>query len=284
VALRDRSLQPSCAVAVGTREGNKRQRTGRGRVKAGAVSANLDNDAWTPIGIGLFSWELWRLMSPAARTLWLTLYASPAARRCPPGLWEGGPAAMAESGELAVDVTVVALAELERIGAVEYDADKRVARLIELPDRLSRADNPNWIRGWWRAWRNMSRCAVTLRHVVTLRWLMGAMKEKHAKAWAETFGTLNIPGAGVDDWNGSGNGSPNRSDNGSPNGSGNPWDPDQDLLSGDENQIRPGSSGEITSRARASEPDPVLAPVLEMAVAAHERHLRARHGGRGGAS
>jgi hypothetical protein len=249
------------------------------------MSTDDDAVAWTPISINLFTWGPWRLMSPQARVLWLTLYASPAARRCPPGLWEGGPAAMAESGELGVDVAVVALTELQHIGAVEYDADKRVARLIELPDRMSRADNPNWIRGWWRAWRNLSRCPVTLRHVPTLRWLMGPMKATHAKAWAETFGTLNLPGAGVDDWNGSangsGNGSGNRSANGSPNGYPNPWDQDQDQVERGEAEAQIPSPSPLldSSRAREVVEDQTLAPVVELAHASFERHARTRRGG-----
>lgn len=229
-----------------------------------------DVGAWTPIGIGLFNWRMWRLMSDPARVLWLGLYASGAARRCPPGLHEGGPAGMAEATEQSVGVTVAALAELIRIGAVEHDPDLKVTRLVELPDRLLRPHNPNMVRGWWTAWRKLPRCGLTLRAVEVLAWLAAdkvAEGGKTATVWSSTFGTVapTVPAT-----------VPERFPNGSGNGSGNSPDPDHDL---DLDQGSGSSSlgaDETTSRAREVEPDPGLAPVLHMALAAHERHLGAR--------
>ncbi len=184
---------------------------------------------------------------------------------------------------MAVDVVVAALGELEQLGAVEYDPDPRVARLLELPDRLARPHNGNGIRGWWRCWRNMPRCSVANRHVVTLRWLVGPMTKDHAKAWAATFGTLEIAGAGVSDE--MGNRSPNGSPNGSPDGSPNRWDPDQDLLSGDQS-APPPLPGDLQPRARDGGPPPqfdhapALGQVVNLAHEAFERAERAKRASR----
>jgi hypothetical protein len=243
-----------------------------------------DVGAWTPMGIALFNWRMWRLMSDQARVLWLGLYASGAARRCPPGLFEGGPASMSEASEQSVGVVVAALAELIKIGAVEHDPDLKLTRLVELPDRLLRPHNPNMIRGWWTMWRKLPRCGLTNRHVSLLRWLAGsqiAKKEKSAAAWSSTFGTLGDAIAGPHPVNGSPNGSRNGSGNGSPNG---PY-PDHDLGSGEGEQTQPRGALQTTSRACAGADagppvvdDPGLAPVVQLAheaFAAFERTKRA---------
>lgn len=237
-----------------------------------------DNGAWTPMGISLFNWALWRLMSDQARVLWIGLYASGAARRCPPGLFEGGPASMAEASEQSVGVAVTGFAELIKLGGVDHDPDVKLTRLVELPDRLLRAQNPNMIRGWWTAWRKLPRCGVRNRGVAMLRWLADeqiATKEKSAAAWASTFGTLGIEVAGPLVGNGIGNGSGNRSGNRSGNG---PY-PDHDLSSGQESDP-PHLPGDLP-RARGDGPpvmdDPTLAPVVALAHAAFER---TRRGGR----
>jgi hypothetical protein len=198
---------------------------------------------------------------------------------------------MSEASEQPVGVVVVALQELERIGAVEFDPDPRVARLLELPDRLLRPPNGNHVLSWWRRWRNMPACAVRDRHLPMLRALLEPMTAHHAKAWSATFGTLSGDVADLENRSGNGSG------NGSRDRSGNRRDQDQGSGRG-KIQISSRSSLQDTAPARARDPsapgeggegedpppaidDPVLAEVVSLAHKAFAHHgaKRARGGG-----
>jgi hypothetical protein len=175
-------------------------------------------EAWTPLGIGWWDWAPLAQASPCARLLWLALYSSAPARRCPPGLWAGGPAVMAEASRLQLDQVAEALAELRELRLVEYDDGARVGRLLVLPDRLDRPANGNGIKAWWRMFRGVPACTVRDSHAETLRELVGHFTPNHQKVWDETFGTLPTPlrvPARLPSSNGSPNGSGNRSGNGS---------------------------------------------------------------------
>jgi hypothetical protein len=178
-------------------------------------SKKTDSDVATTISVALFYWPPYVAMSLAARSLWIGLYASGAARRCPVGLFSGGPASMAEAARMSIADTDVALTELVGAGVVEYDQVAMVARLTGLPDKAERPDNGNVLRSWWRRWRTVPRCAVRDRHVRLLRWLLEPMTEDHAEAWAATFGTVAADVEGDGSGNGIRNGSSNRSPNGS---------------------------------------------------------------------
>lgn len=150
-------------------------------------------EAWTPLGASWWDWAPLAQASANARLLWLALYTSAPARRCPPGLWQGGCAVMAEVSHLDLGVVEVALAELQALRLVECDPTTRVVRLVVLPDQLDRPANGDQIRSWWTRWRTLPACTVRDSHVETLRALVGRFTEHHTVAWGDTFGTVPTP-------------------------------------------------------------------------------------------
>lgn len=241
-----------------------------------------EREAWTPLGIGWWDWAPLAQASPCARLLWLALYSSAPARRCPPGLWQGGPAVMAEASRLSLEQVEASLAELQALRLVEYDDGTRVARLTVLPDRLDRPPNGNAIKAWWRCWRGVPACTVRDSHVETLRDLVSHFTADHAKKWDETFGTLPTPlriPARPSSANGPGNGPPNgpgnrrgngsnppdisRNGNGSRNGSGNRQGEGEGNSSIPDPRSRSRSSREITTS------DPTVTAAWE----SFERHF-----------
>lgn len=239
-------------------------------------------EAWTPLGIGWWDWAPLAQASPAARLLWLALYTSAPARRCPPGLWHGGPAVMAEASRLPLEQVEASLAELQALHLVEYDPGARVARLLVLPDRLDRPANGNGIKAWWRCWRGLPACTVRDSHVETLRELVGHFTPNHQKVWDETFGGLPTPlriparlPSGNGPGNGPGNGTSNRygngsngtdivrDGNGSRNGSGNRQGEGEGNSSIPDPRSRSRSSREITTS------DPTVTAAWE----SFERHF-----------
>ena len=243
----------------------------------------------TAIGPGLFGWPLWLAMSDAAKVFWLQLYASDAARgRCPVGLWKGGLAVMAEETRCDVGRVTVLLNELEQLGAVEYDRETHVLRLVSLPDRCERPHNGDVLRGWWTKFLWLPSCPVRDRHVATLRWLVGTFTRDHEEAWAETFG--RIEGShrvrhGVNSTDSAdsghlvhrvGHGVAHRLGEGEGEGS----------SSSSSSSLRseiaaPTLSGD-PDRAREALPrveDPTLATVLDLAQEAFARHERAKRSG-----
>lgn len=150
-------------------------------------------EAWTPLGAGWWDWQPLAAASPTSRLLWLALYASAPARRCPPGLWHGGTAVMAETSRLELGAVEQALSELVELRLVEGDPGTRVVRLTALPDRCDRPANGDQIRSWWTRWRTLPVCTVRDSHVETLRWLVGSFTAHHEAAWAETFATVPPP-------------------------------------------------------------------------------------------
>jgi hypothetical protein len=239
-------------------------------------------DKATGVGPALFSWPLWLAMSDSAKVFWLQLYAGDAARgRCPIGLWKGGPAVMAEETRRDVGTVSVLLAELEALGAVEYDRETHVLRLVELPDRAERPHNGDVLRGWWTKFLWLPACPVRDRHVATLRWLVGTFTRDHQEAWSETFGRLegsHRVGHGVNSDDSAvsshlvhrvGHGVAHRRGEVVVVGS----------SSSGETQTDPTLPGDLP-RAREGVPvdDPSLAKVVDMAHAAFERTRRAGGG------
>jgi hypothetical protein len=157
---------------------------------------------FTRIGGGLWDWEPWVNLELAdARLLWLALYTTPAARRICPGLWHGGPLAMAEAARMGQSAVLSALDVLLDHELVEYDPRHRVLRLCELPDAGEYPDNGNILKGWWSRFKTVPACPIRDAHVRTIRWIMEqgatdkgrALSHHHHEAWAETFGTVTIP-------------------------------------------------------------------------------------------
>lgn len=148
--------------------------------------------AWTPLGGDWWDWQPLAEAAPTTRLFWLALYSSHQAKRCLPGLWHGGLAVMADVARLELAQVEGALSELLELRLVEHDPVAKVARLVELPDRLDRP-NGDQIIGWWGRWRKIPQCTVRDSHVETLRWLCGDFTQYGQQCWDETFATVPRP-------------------------------------------------------------------------------------------
>lgn len=165
---------------------------------------------FTRFGDGIWSWEPWLSLEArdyddyvgrGARMLWLALYTSPESKRTLPGLWHGSIATMADASGMSPDSVLASLTRLIERRMVENDQRLRVLRLTRLPDAGESPANGNAIRGWWKRFNSVPQCAVRDAHVPLIRWLMDewcrvsrkVLSQDHAKAWSETFGTMQIP-------------------------------------------------------------------------------------------
>lgn len=148
---------------------------------------------WTCFGSGVWHWPRFTGLSMPARLLYLALYTSPHAKTFPVGLWTGGLSVMADAAAMGASDAIEALGELVTSRLVEVDTmEPRVARLVELPDRLERPNNGRALRHWWNAFKVVPDCAVRSAHVATLRWVLGTMSSDHETVWNETFATVAI--------------------------------------------------------------------------------------------
>lgn len=156
---------------------------------------------YTRLGAGLWDWQPWVSLDTVTRLFWLALYTSPEARRICPGLFHGSPTSMAEAARIPPGQALEALDVLLERDMVEYDAQRRVLRLCELPDAGEYPDNGFVIKGWWNKFRTVPSCHIRDAHVRTIRWIMerGAsdkgvsVSAHHERMWAETFGAVTIP-------------------------------------------------------------------------------------------
>ena len=151
----------------------------------------------TSISTALWEWPPWVAMSLPARCLWLALYTSAEAKAYPPGLFRGDVADFAHAAAMRREDVDRAFAELLAPQAdgqplVEYDPEARVGRMTALPDRAERCPNRSVLRGWWRRFHTLRRCAVRDRHVAVLALLNGDT-QGHIAEWAVTFGTIAQP-------------------------------------------------------------------------------------------
>jgi hypothetical protein len=231
----------------------------------------------TRIGVGLWSWEPWLALEPAARMLWMALYTTGEAKRCAPGLWHGGPQVLADAASMSYQDVQGALEEMVDKKMVEWDRRARVIRMTMLPDDAERPSNGNCIRGWWRRFQTVPDCAVRNRHIDLLKWLIGPMSKHHAEAWDGTFGTVSqVPvgrtrpteqrmvttqGSLFTDSAPSGilESYPHQKENRSPNGSSNPWVYGSSQSSGSDLSA-PAPEPPIPDLSTASNPPLAIAP------------------------
>lgn len=149
----------------------------------------------TNIGIEIWTWvPLMQLEDTRCFKLWFGLFTTAEAKRCPPGLWHGGPSVMAEATSMGHADVIAALRILRDVNLVEYDERTRVARLVELPpDKPEGTRSGSVVRSWWTRFHAIPSCSVRDGHVLTLRWLADQSAPDVQKAWAETFGTMPTP-------------------------------------------------------------------------------------------
>ncbi len=151
--------------------------------------------SYTRVGTGLWDWEPFTELDMPARNLCLAIYTSAESKRLPTGLWHGGIATLAEASRMSGDMCVNALDDMIKSGLMEYDQQRRVVRMTELPDDGERPTNGKMILGWWTKFKTVPACPIRDAHVATLRWLVdqGSVTKDHEQAWALTFATIKIP-------------------------------------------------------------------------------------------
>lgn len=150
---------------------------------------------YTSIGVAIWDWApLMELDDPWAFRLWFALLTTPEAKRCPPGLWHGGPATMAEAAKMGSGDVIAALRVLRDRRLVEYDERSRVARLVVLPpDKPEGTRSGSVVQSWWTRFGAIPACSTRDAHVPLLRWLSDQTSADVQRAWARTFGTLPTP-------------------------------------------------------------------------------------------
>lgn len=160
--------------------------------RSSKASDDANRQKWTAFEVSIYDWEPWVDMSLAERVLWWALMSSRYAKRWAPGLWQGGPAIMAEAARMDAADVATALSALRRKLLIEFDERIGVARLTQLPlTETWRPHNGKMIRGWWSGFRGVTPCAIRDSHVPTLRGLLGDHPtEDHLKAWTATFATV----------------------------------------------------------------------------------------------
>lgn len=158
--------------------------------------------SYTRLGSVIWTWPRWTALEDHGRMLYLALYTTAEAKRIVPGLFHGSITGMADAAAMPVDRTKYALDHLLEHELVEFDWDRRVTRLTELPDSGESPANGNVIRGWYKRFKDVPKCAVRDAHVTTLLWLMEEWAREHDKpsigkahieAWNETFAHVAIP-------------------------------------------------------------------------------------------
>lgn len=151
---------------------------------------------FTRLGCELFYWAPFVALDDSSQILWLTLYASSAAKRLVPGLWHGGIGTITDATpRWTREKTVRYLDTLIERRMVEFDQHSSVLRLTQLPDAGERAHNPQALAGWWSRFLLVPACRVRDAHVNLLRWMLeqGHISDTMREGWVKTFGTVKIP-------------------------------------------------------------------------------------------
>lgn len=164
---------------------------------------------FTAIGSGLWTWEPFLrlerdprdVIGRCTKLFWIALYTTPEAKMVVPGMFVGSVSTMADACRIQPDDARTYLDRLIEDDLVEYDVQRRVLRMTELPDCGESPANGKAILGWWRRFQNVPECRVRDAHVNTLRWIMDewcrrnqkTLSPGHQQAWTETFGRITPP-------------------------------------------------------------------------------------------
>jgi hypothetical protein len=150
-------------------------------------------DPYVSVSVSFSRWSPLAACTIAARWAWIAMLTSPDMRRACVGLFPGSVGVMAEATGMPFGEAVEALDELVDRGLVEHDAHNRIIRYTKLPDRADRPANGSVLVRWWKGFEILPQCATRDRHVSLIRWLCGEPFSKdHEKAWATTFGTVEL--------------------------------------------------------------------------------------------
>ncbi len=160
---------------------------------------------YTRLGAAIWDWDPWTTLPPIPRLLWLAIYTSPEAKKGVPGLFHGSLHSLAEASRLPTDEMYTSIDVLLDRDMIEYDKNKRVLRLCELPDAGDWPSGTFVLQSWWKRFRSVPACPVRDAHVATLRWMLeqgaleadsnrgGRVSAGHENVWAATFGTIVVP-------------------------------------------------------------------------------------------
>ena len=164
---------------------------------------------FTSISSRLWLWEPFRRLPRShddeigrhAQLFWLALYTMPEAKLHVPGMIMGSVTALAEGCGFQPDLARSCLDRLIEAELVEYDVERRLLRMTQLPDAGEYPRNDKVILSWWRRFQAVPPCPLRDAHVATLKWLLEehiretgkAPTDKVRDAWAQTFGTISMP-------------------------------------------------------------------------------------------
>lgn len=143
------------------------------------------------------------------RTVWLAVLTGPQVRQIP-GLMVATAATIADYLRREATDVANAIARFVADGRVEVDARARMLRVVNAPRWAAEhgePENPNVIKGWWRAWKELPTCDLKRRHARALREAFVIARDRAAAGerdpekaksrvefwnatWAITFGTV----------------------------------------------------------------------------------------------
>ncbi len=108
-----------------------------------------------------------------------------------PGLIPAGVATLAEGARMDPHDCRVALKRLIDLGLVDFDEPARLVRVPSAP-ASNPPVSPNQLRAWWYRWNELPPSRIKVDHVPDLAAAV-ARRKGFAKAWDETFGSIELP-------------------------------------------------------------------------------------------
>lgn len=148
-------------------------------------------------------------LSDFDRTVWFAILTGPQVRQIP-GLMIATAATIADYLRRDSTDVAAALGRFAAEGRVELDARARMLRVVNAPRWAAEhgePENPNVIKGWWRAWKELPACDLKRRHAKALFEAFVIARDRAAAGerdpekahgriefwdatWAITFGTV----------------------------------------------------------------------------------------------
>jgi hypothetical protein len=125
-------------------------------------------------------------LPPITKLVWVYLLTGKHTTSLP-GIWNVGPASIAEGLRIALVDVESAMADLERVGLIERDARLRLIRAPRAP-RYNEAANAAVVKSWWAQWRDLPESMLKYRHVACLK--AGVRAKAAVEAWDLTFATV----------------------------------------------------------------------------------------------
>lgn len=146
------------------------------------------------------------------RLVWQAILTGPQVRNIP-GLMVASAVTLADFMRRSPEAVAGALAKFTADGKVELDERARMLRVVNAPKWAAEhgePENPNVVKGWWRAWKELPDCDVKRRHLAGLRDAFVVARDRSVagerdaekartrtalwdSTWTTTFGTAPRP-------------------------------------------------------------------------------------------